>query len=83
MLKHEKGLSYMEVLMAADGTKSGSFDIKELMAAIVDLDSVITKDEIQETFQKHDYDNRGRLDYLEIQSLFCTSPLFNSLVGQD
>ena len=53
------------------------------MAAIVDLDSVITKDEIQETFQKHDYDNRGRLDYLEIQSLFYTSPLFNSLVGQD
>ena len=66
MLKHENGQAFIEVLNTADEDNSGSVDIQELMAAIVDTNSVIGKDQIQETFEKYDDDNGGSLDYEEI-----------------
>ena len=56
----------MKLLMAADVDKSGYVDIKELMAVIVDTNSVIAKDHIKETFEKFDINNSGYLDHTEI-----------------
>ena len=56
----------MEVLVSADKDNGGSVDIKEFMEAIVDTNSIITKDQMRETFEKYDEDNGGSLDHEEI-----------------
>lgn len=60
----------MEVLVSADKDNGGSVDIKEFMEAIVDTNSIISKDQMRETFEKYDEDNGGSLDHEEIQILF-------------
>jgi len=60
----------MEVLVSADKDNGESVDIKEFMEAIVDTNSIISKDQMRETFEKYDEDNGGSLDHEEIQVLF-------------
>ena len=69
----------MEILRIADRNNSERVDIQELMAAIVDINLVITDQQIRDTFDKYDDDNSGSLEYEEMELLFKCK-LFNKLV---
>ena len=53
------------------------------MAALTDINSIITEDQIKETFEKYDEDDGGSLDYHEIQTLFTSMPLLSKIVSRE
>ena len=53
------------------------------MAALTDINSIITEDQIKETFEKYDEDGGGSLDYHEIQTLFSSMPLLSKIVSRE
>jgi len=50
LLNHEKGLAYMEVLLAADEDNSGNVDIHEFMQAILETNAVIKEEDMRAAF---------------------------------
>ena len=70
LLEHEKGRAYMEVLIIADQDDSGSVDIPELMAAIINLNAIITLQQQKEIFEQFDDDKSASLDLKEVHLLF-------------
>lgn len=56
----------MDVLRAADYDNSGSVDVNELMMALVDLNSIMPPEQIEQTFVKYDVDKSGSLDHDEV-----------------
>ena len=60
----------MEVLIIADQDDSGSVDIPELMAAIINLNAIITLQQQKEIFEQFDDDKSASLDLKEVHLLF-------------